>query len=33
MALPRLNNLRLILLLARLGIMGVSLLLGGGGAG
>nr|AFJ14676.1 cytochrome c oxidase subunit I [Pomphorhynchus laevis] len=33
MALPRLNNLSLILLLASLGIMGVSLLLGGGGAG
>nr|YP_010269809.1 cytochrome c oxidase subunit I [Pomphorhynchus laevis]AFI44243.1 cytochrome c oxidase subunit 1 [Pomphorhynchus laevis] len=32
-ALPRLNNLSLILLLASLSIMGVSLLLGGGGAG
>nr|YP_010258313.1 cytochrome c oxidase subunit I [Pomphorhynchus bulbocolli]AFJ54185.1 cytochrome c oxidase subunit I [Pomphorhynchus bulbocolli] len=33
MALPRLNNLSLILLMVSLGVVSVSLLLGGGGAG
>nr|WKY96610.1 cytochrome c oxidase subunit 1 [Longicollum sp. (in: thorny-headed worms)] len=33
MALPRLNNLSLILLLFSFGVMGVSMILGGGGAG